>query len=158
MVKIIHTADWHIGQMLHGFERGNEHRDFLKFLLETMKSEEADALVVAGDIFDSSNPSAEGQKLAYDFLSELREEMPHADIILTGGNHDSWSRLDAPGALFRSIGVTMIGRLRTKPDGTTDCAAMAVPIHDRKGDVALYAAAVPFIRVADIGGGTEDMT
>ena len=48
MVKIIHTADWHIGQMLHGFERGNEHRDFLKFLLETMKSEEADALVVAG--------------------------------------------------------------------------------------------------------------
>lgn len=158
MVKIIHTADWHIGQMLHGFERGNEHRDFLKFLLETMKSEEADALVVAGDIFDSSNPSAESQKLAYDFLSELREEMPHADIILTGGNHDSWSRLDAPGALFRSIGVTMIGRLRTKPDGTTDCAAMAVPIHDRKGDVALYAAAVPFIRVADIGCGTEDLT
>lgn len=158
MIKIIHTADWHIGQMLHGFERGNEHREFLRFLLETMKSEEADALVVCGDIFDSSNPSAESQKLAYDFLSELRAEMPHADIILTGGNHDSWSRLDAPGALFRSIGVTMIGRLRTKPDGSTDAAAMAVPIHDRNGDVALYAAAVPFIRVADIGCGTEDLT
>lgn len=63
MVKIIHTADWHIGQMLHGFERGNEHRDFLKFLLETMKSEEADALVVAGDIFDSSNPRQRARSL-----------------------------------------------------------------------------------------------
>jgi exonuclease SbcD len=58
MLKLFHTADWHLGHTLHGVSRYTEHQQFLNWLLAELLAKQADALIVAGDIFDSANPSA----------------------------------------------------------------------------------------------------
>ena len=67
-MKIIHTADWHLGNNFHGHDRIGEHRHFLNWLLHTLDEQKPDALLIAGDVFDTSNPSAAAEELLYDFL------------------------------------------------------------------------------------------
>ena len=103
-MKLIHTADWHLGQTFHGQERHAEHRAFLAWLLDTLVASQADALLVAGDIFDVVNPSLAAQELLYDFIVDAHERLPSLDIVLIAGNHDSGNRYraaraaDAPSA------------------------------------------------------------
>lgn len=61
-MKILHTADWHIGQLFHEYDRTYEHQQFLNWLLQTLKTEQIDVLLISGDIFDISNPSASSKK------------------------------------------------------------------------------------------------
>src|SRR5262245_37538432 len=68
-VRLIHTADWHLGQSFYSHDRAFEHQRFLDWLLETLVAERADVLLVAGDVFDNANPSAESQRQLYRFLS-----------------------------------------------------------------------------------------
>ncbi|MCK9398234.1 MAG: exonuclease subunit SbcD, partial [Methylobacter sp.] len=96
MLRIFHTADWHLGHHLHGVSRQLEHQQFLDWLLDEMHNKQADALIVAGDIFDSANPSSAAQSQLYEFLVKTKTRLPNLDIVLIGGNHDSASRLDAP--------------------------------------------------------------
>ena len=71
-MRLIHTADWHLGQSLHSFERSYEQRSFLDWLLETLVEQQADALLIAGDVFDTANPSALAQQQLYQFLTAAR--------------------------------------------------------------------------------------
>jgi Icc-related predicted phosphoesterase len=64
-MRLLHTSDWHLGQTLHNFDRIHEHQRFLDWLLETIAAEQVDALLIAGDIFDNSNPSAASQRQLY---------------------------------------------------------------------------------------------
>ena len=107
-MKILHTADWHIGNTFFGNDRNEEHRLFFDFLLRTIGEEHPDALVVAGDVFDTSNPSAEAQKIYYNFLHRATRENPGLQIVIIAGNHDSAGRIEAPGELLAADNIILI--------------------------------------------------
>ncbi|WP_261318171.1 exonuclease SbcCD subunit D [Rhizobium leguminosarum] len=77
MIRILHTADWHIGQTLRGFSREHEHRKVFERLEEIVVERDVDALVIAGDVFDSQNPSGEAQQLFYNTLVQLSRASAH---------------------------------------------------------------------------------
>ena len=148
-MRLIHTADWHLGHKLHDVDRRVEHEAFLDWLVETVRERETDALLVCGDIFDAANPSAEAQELWYRFLARCKREKPDVDIIVIGGNHDSAGRLDAPNPLLQELGVQIVGGL---PRRGRDVLIEDVlrPITDREGNIAAWVAAVPFLRTPDL--------
>lgn len=147
-MKLIHTADWHIGQSFYGYNRDNEHRIFFEWLRTVIKKEEADALLIAGDVFDSPNPPASAQRLFYHFLRNVTEENSHLQIIIISGNHDSAARLEAPMPLLESLNVTIKGIIKRNENGI-DYSDLVVPIHDKNGEIRIWCMAVPYIRQGD---------
>jgi len=157
MLRIFHTADWHLGHHLHGVSRQLEHQHFLDWLLDEMHNKQADALIVAGDIFDSANPSSVAQSQLYDFLVKARTRLPNLNIILIGGNHDSASRLDAPSPILNALGVTVVGGLPRDEQGNIDWDRLLVPLTNAAaGDVKAWCGAMPFLRNADLPAGEQD--
>lgn len=150
MLTVLHTSDWHLGHTLHDQPRVEEHAAFLAWLLDLAAAERADALIVAGDLFDGPNPPAASQEQLYGFLVELRARCPGIAVVLTGGNHDSAQRLDAPRALLERLGITMVGGLPRRPDRSLDVDRLLVPLAGPDGAVAAWVAAVPFLRLADL--------
>ncbi|MGZ8175945.1 MULTISPECIES: exonuclease SbcCD subunit D C-terminal domain-containing protein [Methylobacter] len=156
MLRIFHTADWHLGHHLHGVSRQLEHQQFLDWLLDEMHNKQADALIVAGDIFDSANPSSAAQSQLYDFLVKARTRLPNLNIILIGGNHDSASRLDAPSPILNALGVTVVGGLSRDAQGNIDWDRLLVPLTNAVGEVKAWCGAMPFLRNADLPGSEQD--
>lgn len=76
MIRILHTADWHLGQTFFGYDRTKEHEAFLDWLLREIRKNEIDALIIAGDVFDVSNPSAASQRMYYEFIYRVTAENP----------------------------------------------------------------------------------
>lgn len=152
MLRLFHTADWHLGHSLHGVSRQPEHRRFLDWLLLELQNQQADALIVAGDIFDSANPSASAQTQLYDFLVQAKTAQPALDIVLIGGNHDSASRLDAPSSLLNALGVSVVGGLTRGEDGI-DWNRLIVPLTNAAGETEAWCGAMPFLRNADLPPG-----
>ncbi|HEX8477360.1 MAG TPA: exonuclease SbcCD subunit D C-terminal domain-containing protein [Telluria sp.] len=149
-MRLLHTSDWHLGQTLHTFERGYEQGCFLDWLLDTLVREEIDALLIAGDIFDNSNPSAAAQRQLYRFLQQARARVPQLDIVVIAGNHDSPGRLEAPGPLLEAHGTVVIGNVARKDDGEIDLDRLLVPLHGKDGSVQAWVLAVPFLRPGDV--------
>lgn len=145
-MRIIHTADWHLGHTLHDRSRLYEHEHFLSWLEALIETEQADALIVAGDVFDKANPSAEAQQAYYSFLTRARERMPALDVVVVGGNHDSAGRLDAPSDVLVALGVHVVGGLSARDN--LDRAV--VPLRGADGAVAAWVCAVPFLRPGDL--------
>ncbi len=149
-MRLLHTSDWHLGQSLHNFDRHYEHQRFLDWLLDTIVSEQADALLVAGDIFDNANPSAASQRQLYTFLQQARARAPQLDIVVIAGNHDSPGRLEAPGPLLGVHGTTVIGYPHRDADGNIAMERMLVPLTGKDGAVGAWVLAVPFLRHGDV--------
>lgn len=149
-MKILHTADWHLGHQLHGHERRFEHDAFLAWLADCIKQRQIDALLVAGDLFDTANPPASAWQQLYRFLARLRAEHPALDMVLIGGNHDSPSKLDAPHELLRAFDLHLVGSISRDGEGRLETERLLVPLHDREGKVAAWCAAVPFLRSSDL--------
>jgi exonuclease SbcD len=149
-VRILHTSDWHLGQTLHSFDRDFEHERFLAWLLTTLAREAVDALLVAGDIFDSANPSASCQRRLFEFLAAARRAQPELDIVLVAGNHDSPGRLEAPSPLLAAFGVKVVGQPLRQSDGSIDLQRLVVPLSGRDGAVAAWCLALPFLRPGDV--------
>ncbi|MGH1391684.1 MAG: exonuclease SbcCD subunit D C-terminal domain-containing protein [Aeromonas jandaei] len=149
-MKILHTADWHLGHQLHGHDRRFEHDAFLDWLTDTLKAREIDALLVAGDLFDTANPPASAWQLLYRFLARLRAEMPRLNMVLIGGNHDSPSKLDAPHELLRAFDLHLVGSISRDSEGKLETDRLLVPLQDREGKIAAWCAAVPFLRSSDL--------
>jgi DNA repair protein SbcD/Mre11 len=144
MLRILHTSDWHLGHTLSDLSRVEEHGAFLGWLVDTLVSEDVDALLIAGDVFDTANPPAEAQAAFYRFIAAARQRCRELDIVVIGGNHDSAARLDAPSAILDRFGVHVVGGL------PSDLAQTVVPVTDRTGAVAAWVLAVPFLRPADL--------
>ncbi|MGZ8293610.1 MAG: exonuclease SbcCD subunit D C-terminal domain-containing protein [Telluria sp.] len=149
-MRLLHTSDWHLGQTLHNYERTYEHQRFLDWLLDTIVAEQADALLVAGDIFDTANPSAAAQKQLYRFLREARARAPQLDIVVIAGNHDSPGRLEAPGPLLEAHGTSVIGHIVRNGEGAIDLERLLVPLRGKDGAVAAWVLAIPFLRPGDV--------
>lgn len=148
-MRLLHTSDWHLGQSLYGFERTYEHDRFLDWLLRTLIDEQVDALLVAGDIFDSAQPPLACQRRFFRFLADARQALPHLDIVVIAGNHDSAARLEAPVPILDPLRITVIGQTTRRDDGSFDLERMLVPLH-RDGGVAAWCLAVPFLRPGDV--------
>ena len=149
-MRLLHTSDWHLGQSLHNFERHYEHQRFLDWLLDTIVAEQADALLIAGDIFDNANPSSASQKQLYRFLQRAKERVPHLNLVVIGGNHDSPGRLEAPGPLLEAHGTRVIGAVQRDADGALDIEALVLPLTGADGAVQAWCLAVPFLRPGDV--------
>ncbi|MEK4033771.1 exonuclease SbcCD subunit D [Methylocystis sp. IM3] len=149
MIRLLHTADWHLGAALQGWSREPEHRAALAQLVALAKARDVDAVIVAGDVFDSLNPSAEAQRLLYDTLRDLRAACPRAAIALLAGNHDPAGRLEAPRALFEMAGVQSIGVVARR-EGALDAERHLIPIRAASGDIGAYLLALPYPRAADL--------
>lgn len=114
-MRLIHTSDWHLGRRLKGVDRTPEIEAALKELLKSAKDLEVDAVLVAGDIFDVPSPTADAEKVAYNFFCQLREAKIPAVVI--AGNHDSAFRIDGVSQLLSHVGVHALGRPRKANEG-----------------------------------------
>ncbi len=148
-MKILHTADWHIGQLFHEYDRTYEHQQFLDWLVETLHHEKIDVLLISGDVFDISNPSAQSIRMFYSFLNQATSRNPDLQIIITAGNHDSASRLEAPKPLLLSSKIHIVGLVEKDAEGNIDYEKLVVPIYDQDGRIKIYCLAVPFLRMGD---------
>lgn len=150
MLTVFHTADWHLGQSFFGFDRDFEHAAFLDWLLQELQSRQPDALLVAGDVFDSINPSAISQRRYYNFLARAHVVLPSLQIVITAGNHDAGARLEAPSELLNSLNVTVVGTVSRDEQGTIDLRKFLVPLKGRSGSIEAIALAIPFLRPSDV--------
>lgn len=148
-LKIIHTADWHLGQSFFGYDRQPEHTAFLKWLAETVADRQIDVLLIAGDVFDVANPSASAQRQFYHFLKEINLANPGLQVVVVAGNHDSAARLEAPNPLLEELGIAVVGVVKRNELGEIDFNSLLIPLRHRDGSVQAYCMAVPFLRQGD---------
>jgi DNA repair protein SbcD/Mre11 len=141
-MKIVQTADWHIGKILHNQDLHDDIHLFFDWLLDYIKTENVDILMVSGDIFDLANPANRDIKSYYQMLYKL--SLTNTKIIITGGNHDSVSHLDAPSHLLDVLNIVVIG------GGRDDRNEMVLPCVNESGQVACVILAVPFLRDKDL--------
>jgi len=141
-MKILHTADWHIGKKLQKYDLSRDFDLFIDWLCSTIRQESVDVLLVSGDIFDLSNPSTEARTQYYRALMQLRPL--NCKIILTGGNHDSPSMLNAPREILRQLDMHIIGGM------PQELADVLIPISGKNGATELVVAALPFLRDSDL--------
>ena len=148
MIRIIHSADWHLGDSFHGFERDDEHRHFLAWMLRQLEEQRPDALLLSGDIYDNPNPSAQAERLFYGFLADAIRQQPKLQIIIIAGNHDSSYRLEAPKPLLSKFGVKIFGVIPKTKDNEPDWKALLVPIRNQENqdEVEAVVMALPYMR------------
>lgn len=142
-MKILHTADWHLGQRFLFQERAEEHQMALDWLLETINSHEVEVLIVAGDIFDINNPPNYARSQYYGFLTRLMKTSCR-HVVIIGGNHDSPSMLHAPRPLLQALNIQVIGAVSEQREDDL------LLLKDGDGKPELLVAAVPFLRYRDM--------
>lgn len=107
-MRILHTADWHLGKNLEGLSRMDEQEEFLNDFVEIVKNNDIDLVIIAGDVYDSSNPPARAEKMFYETLKKISSNGERMTLIISG-NHDNPERLVAAGPLAREHGIMMVG-------------------------------------------------
>ncbi len=153
-MKVLHTSDWHIGRTLYGRKRYEEFGAFLTWLAETIQQNGIDALLVAGDIFDTSAPSNRAQELYYRFLCRVAASCCR-HVVVVAGNHDSPSFLNAPKELLKALDVHVVGSSTESPEDEV------LVLRNDQDTPELIVCAVPYlrdrdIRVAEAGESVED--
>lgn len=114
-VKILHTSDWHVGKLIRGRSRADEHRAALGEIVEVATREAADLVMVAGDLFENAVPTPESDDIVYTALLDLAGT--GAAVVVITGNHDNARRLAAVESVFDSAGVQLVAHPRTPVDG-----------------------------------------
>ena len=111
-MRILHTADWHLGKSLEGQSRMDEQEEFLNDFVDIVEENNIDLIIIAGDVYDNSNPPARAEKMFYDTLKKLSRNGERLTLVIAG-NHDSPERLVAAGPLARDHGIIMVGTPKT---------------------------------------------
>ena len=143
-MKLIHTADWHLGNSMHDIDRLEETKQFLSWLKGRIEEFGAECLVVAGDIFDTTNPSVEARRQYFRFLASLLNTCCK-NIVLVGGNHDSGAMLDAPRDLLDALNIQMVGSLGERP-----IDELVKELKDDSNNVIGISVAVPYVREQEL--------
>ena len=107
-MRILHTADWHLGKNLEGLSRMDEQERFLEDCVHIVRDNNIDLVIIAGDVYDSSNPPARAEKMFYDTLKKISANGERMTLVISG-NHDNPERLVAAGPLAREHGIVMVG-------------------------------------------------
>ncbi len=143
-MKLIHTSDWHLGGRLHEQDRTHEHEQYLEWLINLLREERPDALVVCGDVFDTYTPSNSATQLYYSFLGETFGNKLCGAVVIIGGNHDSPTLLNSPSTALKYLNTHIIGQARENLEDET------VVVKGNDGFPGLVIAAVPYMRDADL--------
>jgi exonuclease SbcD len=142
-MKLIHTSDWHLGRTLSGRKRYDEFSGFLDWLSNAIEEQKAMALLISGDIFDTSTPSNRAQELYYRFLFDVSKSCCR-HVVIVAGNHDSPSFLGAPKALLTALNVHVVS------NASDDLCDEIVVLQSDHGIPELIVCAVPYLRDRDI--------
>ena len=142
-MRVLHTSDWHIGRTLYGRKRYEEFEAFLTWLAETIQQNKIDALLVAGDVFDTSAPSNRAQELYYRFLCRVAASSCR-HVVVVAGNHDSPSFLNAPKELLKALDVHVVGSSTESPEDEV------LVLRNEQDAPELIVCAVPYLRDRDI--------
>ena len=142
-MKVLHTSDWHLGRTLYGRRRTDEQEAFLNWLADQLELHQIDTLLIAGDIFDTVTPGNKSQELYYRFLCRAARSCCR-HVVVTAGNHDSPSFLEAPSSLLRVMNVHVIGAPSGKPEDEV------IILFDQHGSAEAIVCAVPYLRDRDI--------
>jgi exonuclease SbcD len=147
-VKILHTSDWHLGVSMQDATCEPEQKRFLNWLVDTINDRQIDVLVVAGDVFHFSQPSNAARKLYYEFLVRCERDTDLRQIVVTGGNHDSPTGLEAASEVLQYLRCAVVGGIQADESTWSDCL---VPVEGGDGDVEVVVAAVPYVPEAKLG-------
>ena len=139
-MKILHTSDWHVGQILNfHYDRQLEHQYFFDQLCDIIERERPDAMLVCGDLYDKSAPGNNSMRFLSDNLLRLCDLAPAMPIVLTAGNHDSSSRVESMAGVWRRVNAYFVGGAeKSGNDYLLDRHILEIP---DKG----WIAAVPFV-------------
>ncbi len=153
-MKLLHTSDWHIGRTLYGRKRYAEFEAFLNWLAALIEERDIDVLLVSGDVFDNTTPSNRAQELYYSFLCRVAAS-PNRHVVVTAGNHDSPSFLNAPKELLKFLNVHVVGCASDTP--ADELIVLSGPDREPR----LIVCAIPYlrdrdIRIAEAGESIED--
>lgn len=146
-MKILHTGDWHLGKLVHGIHMTEDQRYLLKQLVELIKKENIDVLIIAGDVYDRSIPPTEAIELLDDVLSEIIMGLD-VKVIMIAGNHDSADRLDFGSKILKDKGLYISGKLMDQVE--------PIVLEDDYGVVNFYP--IPFSEPALVRGLYKDNT
>lgn len=141
-MKILHTSDWHLGQSFFTKSRKHEHQAFLKWLLNVVKKHEIDAVIIAGDVFDTGTPPSYARELYHGFIGELQGLQ--CSLVVLGGNHDSVSVLNESKALLKYLKSHVIASTYG------EFSEQVITLNNREGQPSAVLCAVPFIRPRDV--------
>jgi len=153
-MRILHTSDWHLGHSLHGQEQSAEHAAFLGWLLEQIEALAPDALLITGDVYETTTPPVAAERTFLEFLADAARARPGLQTVVLAGNHDSPARLAAPSPLLERWGVQVVASAR--PSGSFDPEQLVFGLREADapdGPVKAWLAAVPFVRPADVPSG-----
>lgn len=151
-LRLLHTSDWHIGKRLFNQSRYEEFEAFLDWLSLSISTHDVDVLIVAGDVFDTATPSNKAQELYYDFLGKVAKSTCQ-HVIITAGNHDSPTFLDAPKTILKSLNVQVIGQATSNPSDEI------LVLSDDANVARAIVLAVPYLRDKDVrSGGSFEMS
>ncbi|MBT1072203.1 exonuclease SbcCD subunit D C-terminal domain-containing protein [Pelotalea chapellei] len=142
-MKILHTSDWHLGRSLYGRKRFEEFERFLDWLIDCIEAEGIEALLIAGDVFDNGTPGNRALELYYRFLCRCAGAGCR-HVVVTAGNHDSPSLLNAPREVLRHLNAHVIGCMAEEAEEEL------VVLKDAEGKPELIVCAVPYLRDRDI--------
>lgn len=145
-MKILHTSDWHLGATFHDRVRDADEDHALDQLVTIARERAVDAVVIAGDVFDTANPGAAEQRRWYRTLQRLVGEAGVGTVVAIAGNHDSGLRLEGPRELLASQRVLVRGFL-PRDANPADCV---VPVLDRAGIQRAWCTLVPYLREGDL--------
>ena len=143
-MRILHTSDWHLGQHFISKSRAVEHQAFIDWLLAQVTKQKIDAVIVAGDVFDTGTPPSYARKIYNSFIVEMSKLK--CQLVVLGGNHDSVSMLDESKELLASLGTHVIPNVQEITD------QQVFVLNDAKGDAGAILCAIPFIRPRDVIG------
>lgn len=140
-LRLIHTSDWHLGQHFYGKSRAQEHQAFLRWLLEQIEQQQVDALIVAGDIFDTGTPPSYARELYFNFIVGL--QALNCTLVVVAGNHDSVAMLGESASILEKLDSHVI----TAP--TINEQHQLITINTEQGEQAVICA-IPFLRPRDV--------
>ncbi len=142
-MKVLHTSDWHLGHTLYGKTRINEHMAFIHWLLALVEQEQIDAVIIAGDIFDTGTPPSYARHIYHDELV-IKLDQLGCQLVVLGGNHDSVSMLSESASLLKKFNTHVIAGVCSDP------SLQVVVLNDKNGTPAALVCAIPFIRAKDV--------
>jgi exonuclease SbcD len=141
-MRLIHTSDWHLGQYFFTKSRAAEHQAFLNWLIEQIEQQQVDALIVAGDLFDTGSPPSYARELYNRFVVELQRT--GCQLVVLGGNHDSVATLNESRELLSCLNTTVIASAQGAPE------QQIVVLNRRDGQPGAVLCAIPFLRPRDL--------
>lgn len=141
-MRILHTSDWHLGQHFIGRSRADEHQAFLRWLVQQVQQQQIDAIIVAGDIFDTTTPPSYARELYNQFIVELQHTRCH--LIILGGNHDAAAVLNESKNLLQYLNTHVVANC------SVDLTQQLIVLKNQQQEPAILLCAVPFLRPRDL--------